>query len=386
MEMKSFRAATLRDALQQVQEELGPDAAVLQTREVWDGWFRGLLGKRRIEVFASTGVLSDHPTTGLHETSVPKFEPQPEPFAGRELDLADPKATGLVVEAVFPNIGSMQDQALELAGDHGERRSTSPACFQLFTELLEADWCEQQAREMVEHAGQGCGDMANIEQLRDAVYRCISDAVRVSGPIRLTSGQRTVVAIVGPTGVGKTTTIAKLAANFRLRERKRVALVTVDTYRIAAVEQLRTYADIIDLPMHVVSTADETRLALESLADYDLVLMDTAGRSPHDEIRIQELKAIMAAAQPDEVQLVLSTTTGSRALQRTAEKFAGVGITSLLLTKLDESVGLGDLLPLLRGTRLPISYVTNGQNVPDDIQEASVADLPGAMLRLPTAA
>jgi flagellar biosynthesis protein FlhF len=181
------------------------------------------------------------------------------------------------------------------------------------------------------------------------------------------------VALVGPTGVGKTTTIAKLAAHYRLRERLRVGLITVDTYRIAAVEQLRTYADIIDLPMEVVSTPREMRQAVARLADLDLVLMDTAGRCPRDEVRIQELKSMLAEARPDEVHLVLSCVAGAAGLAKNAERFASVGTTALILTKLDEATGLGNLLPLLRTSRLPVSYLTNGQNVPDDI-EAAVSD------------
>ena len=119
------------------------------------------------------------------------------------------------------------------------------------------------------------------------------------------------MALVGPTGVGKTTTTAKLAAHFRLHEHRRVGLITVDTYRIAAVEQLRTYADIIDLPMEVASTPDEMRQAIGRLADLDLILMDTAGRSPRDEVQIQELKSLLVEAQPDEVHLVLSCASGA---------------------------------------------------------------------------
>jgi flagellar biosynthesis protein FlhF len=200
--------------------------------------------------------------------------------------------------------------------------------------------------------------------------RMIESEICVTGPINVTPGLRRIVALVGPTGVGKTTTIAKLAANFRLREKRRVGLITVDTYRIAAVEQLRTYADIIDLPMEVVSTPKEMRAAVARLSNLDLILIDTAGRSPRDEVRIQELKSLLAEASADEVHLVLSSIGSATNLAKTAERFAEVGTTALLLTKLDESAGLGNLLPLLRASKLPLSYVTNGQNVPDDIQAA----------------
>jgi flagellar biosynthesis protein FlhF len=190
------------------------------------------------------------------------------------------------------------------------------------------------------------------------------------------------VALVGPTGVGKTTTIAKLAANFRLRERRRVGLITVDTYRVAAVEQLRTYADIIDLPMEIVATPREMHQALARMADLDLVLMDTAGRSPRDEVKILELRAMLAEAAPDEVHLVLSSVASAASLAKTAEQFAAVGTTALVLTKLDEAASLGNLLPLVRSSRLPLSYVTHGQNVPDDIAPADAGRLARGILGL----
>jgi flagellar biosynthesis protein FlhF len=204
--------------------------------------------------------------------------------------------------------------------------------------------------------------------------RTIEDEIRTAGPIRASAG-RSVVALVGPTGVGKTTTIAKLAANFRLKEKRNVGLITVDTYRIAAVEQLRTYADIIDLPMEVVSTPREMREAVTRMSDLEIILMDTAGRSPRDEVKIQELRAMLAEAKADQVHLVLSAVGGAAALKRTAEQFAAVGVSALVLTKLDEATSLGSVLPMLRASKLPLSYVTDGQNVPDDIQVADATRL-----------
>ena len=145
-------------------------------------------------------------------------------------------------------------------------------------------------------------------------------------------------------GVGKTTTIAKLAANFRLRSGIKMGLVTVDTYRVAAVEQLRTYAEIIELPMKVVTNPLEMRRALDELAGLDLVLIDTAGRSPKDDLKIQELKSLLAEAQVDEVHLVMSLTSNVRNLEASAAKFAAAGTTALILTKLDEATGMGSVV------------------------------------------
>jgi flagellar biosynthesis protein FlhF len=216
--------------------------------------------------------------------------------------------------------------------------------------------------------------------VKSRIAEMLESEIRVAGPITTDANRCRVVALVGPTGVGKTTTIAKLAANYRLREKRRVGLITVDTYRVAAVEQLRTYADIIDLPMEVVATPREMREAVSRMSDLDLVLMDTAGRSPRDEVKIQELKSMLGEAEPDEVHLVLSSTAGAKSLINTAERFADVGTTAMLLTKIDEAHGLGHLVSLVRGCPLPISYLTDGQNVPDDIRVAERRELAHELL------
>jgi flagellar biosynthesis protein FlhF len=186
-----------------------------------------------------------------------------------------------------------------------------------------------------------------------------------------------VVALVGPTGVGKTTTIAKLAAHYRLREKCRVGLVTVDTYRIAAVEQLKTYAEIMDVPLEVVATPLQMRDALQRLSGLDLVLIDTAGRSPRDAVRLAELRRLLAESQADEVHLVLSAVAGADTIDVACEAFSTVGASALILTKLDEAVSLDWLPALVARHRLPLSYTTSGQNVPDDIQPACRTSLDG---------
>jgi flagellar biosynthesis protein FlhF len=221
-------------------------------------------------------------------------------------------------------------------------------------------------------------ELSDALLLQARMARILESQIVTAGPIQVEPDSRRLVALVGPTGVGKTTTIAKLAAHYRLKQRRRVGLITVDTYRIAAVEQLRTYADIIDLPMQVVSTPRDMRQAVQRMEGLELVLIDTAGRSPKDEVKIRELGAFLQEAQADEVHLVLSSVAHPRTLQQTAQRFSAVGTTALILTKLDEATGLGNLLPLLTGSGLPLSYLTNGQNVPDDIELAE----PGRLIRL----
>lgn len=176
------------------------------------------------------------------------------------------------------------------------------------------------------------------------------------------------VALVGPTGVGKTTTIAKLAATHKLRHGLRVGLVTADTYRIAAVDQLRTYANIIGLPLKVALTPAEMAAACDALHECDVVLIDTAGRAPRDAERLDELRAMLDAAKPHETHLVLSGTTSQKAMLEVAERFALVGPNRVIFTKLDEASTFGPLVNVARAIDARISYLTTGQEVPDRIE------------------
>ena len=247
----------------------------------------------------------------------------------------------------LPNL----DPSLKQTASH----TTGPV-FDLLTELLDADVSESVARELVTELRNVASpaDLANFNRLRALLEHRLQSQLVTSGPIRLTPGKRRVVALVGPTGVGNTTPIAKLAANLRLKDKLRVGLITVDTYRIAAVDQLRTYAESIDLPMKVVASPQEMRDAVVQLADQDIVLIDTAGRSPRDEIQLQELRAMLQEADVDEVHLVLSAVSATSHLTRTVHSFEAVGTTSLLPTKLDEADGLGNLVPLVRSVTLPL--------------------------------
>ncbi|MHC4400069.1 MAG: flagellar biosynthesis protein FlhF [Planctomycetota bacterium] len=380
MEIKTYRASTMHDALVLVRRELGPDAAVLHTREVRRNRLFGLIpGRRQIEVTASAGVNvpSRLPSQGLSPEQValpPESVPSTEP-AGPASPNRRPAPTARIPEEVQGQLSDLQQMLQELCrrSHTGTAQDLPESLFRLFTDLIDADLSEEVARELVERVRTEApgSELADPVLVRARIARMIENDISIAGPIAIHPGKRRLVALVGPTGVGKTTTIAKLAANYRLKEKRNVGLITVDTYRIAAVEQLRTYAEIIDLPMQVVSTPREMREAVRRLEGLDLVLMDTAGRSPRDEIKIQELKALLTEANTDEVHLVLSGVAGSRTLGQTAARFAAVGTTALILTKLDEATGLGNLLPLLRTSGLPLSYLTNGQNVPDDIETAA---------------
>src|SRR5712691_746866 len=261
-------------------------------------------------------------------------------------------------------------ESLNQARQFGGASEVPPELFHLYTELLDADVEDEVARDLTFCLRR----RLKPEQLHDhdicksLLTGLVESDFRIASPIKATAGRRRVVALIGPTGVGKTTTIAKLAANFRLRDGIKIGLITVDTYRVAAVEQLRTYAEIIDLPMKVVTSPQEMRRTLDELVGLDLILIDTGGRSPRDELKIQELKSLLAEAQVDEVHLVLSLTAGVSSLKGAVEKFSSANTTALILTKLDEAAGMGSLLTAARKLPLPVSYLTTGQDVPDDIE------------------
>ena len=392
--VRTFKAGSMHTALQRVRQELGGDAVVLQTRQtVRRRLLRLWKPQCEVEITAGLGVNVRPPrarrVAGPAATPAPSFTAEIGD-AGLELasgqsEVRDQRsAVGAQTSSdsapelsvlnthLSTRLDSIQ-KMLEKLGRPALARQTEeiPAeRFHLYTELIDADVHEELARELVLRLKQ----IGTPEQLDDPaasqamLAAMVESELRCCDPIAAAPGRRKVVALVGATGVGKTTTIAKLAANLRLRDGIKMGLVTVDTYRIAAVEQLRTYAEIIDLPMRVVTSPPEMRRTMDELSGLDLVLIDTAGRSPRDELQINELKRLLVEARVDEVHLVLSLTAGLKSLLSTAEKFAVAGTTSMILTKLDEAASLGTALSLCRQVRLPISYLTTGQDVPDDIE------------------
>lgn len=395
MDVRTYRAATMQEALALVRRDLGPEAAVLHTREVQTTRLFGLVrGGRLIEVTASAGVNVPSrlpprnrntygPPSGYAAGGASVAPPAPPPQHHPQEPSPRPMAPPPQHRPAEPDVQSQLSHLQMVVGElcrrtqSGSRLEWPESLFRLFTRLLDADVPEDFARGMIERLRSQCppAQLENAASAGVQLVRMMETEFRVAGPIRVEPGRRRLVALVGPTGVGKTTTIAKLAANFRLREKRRVGLITVDTYRIAAVEQLRTYAEIIDLPMQVVATPREMRDAAARMSGLDLVLLDTAGRSPRDEAKLQELEAFLSEAAADEVHLVLSSVAGVKTLQTTAAQFAALGTTALVLTKLDEASGVGHVLPVLRACGLPLSYLTTGQKVPDDIETADARRL-----------
>jgi flagellar biosynthesis protein FlhF len=342
----------MREALAHVRRDLGGGAVILGTREVRRRRFLGLGSRELIEVTASTEPAPAARNVESERAARPALHAQ----FNEELSRLHSLVADLTRQGRIDHL--LPDLPAELVPTYAQ--------------LIESDVPETLARKLVRHVAQSLdpADVRRPNVVRDALREAVEVCVPVAPPITAVAGTRRVVALVGPTGVGKTTTVAKLAANFKLTHGYRPGLVTVDTYRIAAVEQLRTYADIISLPLAVANAPGDMRTAIDELGDVDIVLIDTAGRSPRDEVRIRELADFLAAARPDEIHLVLSAVAGERSLRSAVDRFAVVHADRMILTKLDEADGLGAVLAVLGQANRPVSYITTGQAVPDDIEPA----------------
>ena len=243
--------------------------------------------------------------------------------------------------------------------------------FSHYMQLVESSVAEEIAAEVID-AVRKANRPENLQQddvVREKLCEKLKELIPTCGPIRRTKTDGPhVVALVGPTGVGKTTTIAKLAADLRLRQGHSVGLITIDTYRIAAIEQLRKYAELIRSPLEIVHAPEEMTAALAKLRGCEYVLIDTAGRSPKDALKLNELKDYMDRANPDEIHLVVSSTCCESGLELATQKFADVRWDKIIFTKLDEAAQVGVVFNLLRKVNKQLSYVTTGQAVPDDIE------------------
>ncbi len=403
MEVRTFRASSLQEALEQVRLSLGPDASVLQTREVKRSRL-GLFAQKFIEVEASSALPlgsrfdpQSAPQQVVRTGTTPTAPTTPK---GRQVAAnraSSSHSTDLPVHAREDSIHSdtaanantiLPKNHQELPAEQATPRINQPAnrvpaaLFETLSELLDAGVDPAEAKQLVQTAAQHC----TPEQLEDTwlvkgrIVQLVGADLRVGEPIEVRQGKQEIVALVGPTGVGKTTTLAKLATRFHLDQSCRVGFVTLDTFRPGAVDQLLQYAESLNAPLEVVSSADQFLPALQRLENCDLVLLDTAGRSPSDAEQISVLKSSLLAAQPSSVQLVVSATSSAGHIQAAFKQFAPLKPTGLVITKLDEAVGFGAWLSILRHSDLPISYLTHGQQVPQDIVVANRRRLASLLL------
>lgn len=358
----------MQEAMLKVKNDLGRDAVILHTRRLKRGGIFGFFAKEHFEVTATLEVkVPHHNQTKQNNDAAQKLDNSRVSALEAEINqLRQAIETVLHPQpAAFPPV-PLHEQVFSSLKDILVRNDVDP----VIAEKLISDVAMQYPGEKDASAARTL--------LEKRLCHCLS---RVEG-IKLESGKRKIVALLGPTGVGKTTTIAKLAANFMLVEGKKVALITADTYRIAAVEQLKTYGEIIGVPVEVVFTREQLNAALERQLDKDLILIDTAGHNPKNKQCLQEVEDLFSDLPDMEIHLVISATTKSRDALDIVTRFApGDGKYKLIITKVDESDTLGTVVNIMYKTKAVLSYMSHGQNVPDDIELADPEKLTDLILQ-----
>lgn len=338
MQIRRFEGKEIKAVLKEVKETLGPEAIILSTKTLRRPADRPEWGTRPyVEVIAAT----DRP-----------HAPPSQPFQAPS--------------AATPRRGPIETGLPEIEGENLLRKVLAAGLMPEFTQGLVGE---------LEGLRQGSSDARWPDLGWHRLRLRLMEAIEVAEPFQ--KGQR-IWAFIGPTGVGKTTTLVKLAAQFWLKVTRRITLITIDTYRIGAVEQLRTYGQILKLPVEVATSPEELRDIIDRQTGQDLLLIDTAGRNPRHTASMEELGAFLSAHPSIENHLVLSATMKERDLARMTTCFSIRPIRTYIFTKIDETEEYVPIFNQLLRFRRPLSYLTCGQRVPEDIElatKAKVSDL-----------
>lgn len=391
MRVKRYLVDSMPDALQRIRVDLGKDAVILNTKEVRSGGIFGLFSKKKIEVIAATDTTVQQAKPAVR--SAPQLAyPAPsvsEVAAATELAAAihsasrgseaPPAVAAAAPEAVpapggnerlLDEVRQVKELFLRFSAQGGH--SLTPEAFtQIEQRLLDQEVDPLIVQTILSSilAESPYTPQQWTEELAFAAVReRLLAIIRGGGQSRMGTDTR-IAHFVGPTGVGKTTTIAKLAAEQVLKYNRKVGFITSDTYRIAAVEQLKTYATILNVPLQVVFSPGELTKAFKQFADRDIIFMDTAGRNFRNEMYVSELNALLSSQGTSETYLVLSLTAKYKDMKPVVENFSKFKLDKVLFTKMDETDSLGAIINLAHDFKLNGSYITNGQNVPDDISE-----------------
>lgn len=415
MQVKRFRAESLREALDQVKKQMGPNAMIVSTDTVSAGGPFGLFPKEMVEVTATaeaapakaawtppasaarsapaqpTSFATTYGTSGRVQKPPAPAHPEPRMEEPATPQIAEIHQNLHELRQMFKSLATqpqgyqaseqrMEQHLEEIRGmlDLG-RKSTSSAleasALDLLRRLLDSGVDERLASRLIE----ACQTkLRGVDERTPgavmAVARTMISRLLATTSDLITAPGRHVIALLGATGVGKTTTIAKLAAR-AVAAKRSVALVSVDTFRIGAAEQLRIYARILGVPYHVAEKPADLVRVMAATADKDLVFIDTIGSAASDAKRLQEITQLLGADERIQSHMVLAINTRSADMARSIDAYTHLKPKSLMLTKLDESDSYGVMLDATARARLPISYVCYGQNVPEDIMPAGTADL-----------
>ena len=370
MLVKRYHAKDMQQAMDMVVKELGSDAVILNSRKVRKKGIKNLFSKPILEVMVA-----------YDPTNIPSVKKLNSPQAIRNADKGqkenqNQKAANAIGGEQLEKLDKRIDSIDEMLSGFIEKFSfvkrdityDYPEDVQGLLQIM----IENQVREELAHTLAKEAELMLRKQPSasavEILEHLILEQLGRPEPILHKKFTQKVILVMGPTGVGKTTTIVKLAADFAVKQKKKIGIINTDTFRIGAQEQLQTYADIMGIPLQVVYRADELKDALDSMSDRDIVFVDTAGKRPGDEQHKEDILDIVRILKPEDILLCLASTTGFAAIKEMVDTYGFVDEYRLLITKLDETKFRGPLLNISWYTQKPLAYVTTGQNVPDDIE------------------
>ncbi|OIJ13147.1 flagellar biosynthesis protein FlhF [Anaerobacillus alkalilacustris] len=388
MKVKKFVANSMAEAMKKIRLELGSDAVILNSKEIETGGFLGFFTKKNIEVIAAVDTAPQVGRT-LPKRNTPSHNTSPKtPF--KSINNEEKQES---IHSPSHKEESLANEVKELKNIVNGISSSIVTQFDDYPEpiryvnqlLIDQDVVPNLRIEVMKKLLKKWYVLDQEHYTKDEVINWTKEILTETVDWKEMGGftfNKKYLNLVGPTGVGKTTTIAKIAAYCVLKHHKRVAFITTDTFRIAAIEQLKTYAKILNVPIEVAYTVEDFKNAKEKLSDYDVVLVDSAGRNYLNELYINELKKVIDFDEEMETYLVLSLTSKYRDMVTIFEQFSKININKIVFTKKDETFSRGAMINLIHENKVGVSYITNGQSVPDDIVEASAKEIVNSILEV----
>ncbi|WP_100330927.1 flagellar biosynthesis protein FlhF [Bacillus xiapuensis] len=352
MKVKKYKASSMPEAMKKIKSELGAHAVILQSKTVYSGGIFGLFKKKGIEVVAAVDPDREKKAQEpVRPAPAEKFSPSDAEKLAEEIK----ELKQWMKKQAHAEPLSLHHFPEELSRPliHLQQQEVAEEFIAELKDVLISKWKQENGQVNPETA---------FEWSREWLLQKISPIQQKKAPFI-----SKYIHIVGPTGVGKTTTIAKMAANSVLEKKKKVAFITTDTYRIAAIDQLKTYADLLKVPVAVVYKQEEFKEAIERFSSYDIVYIDTAGRNYRDARYVKELKNMMLFTGDMTSCLVMSLTSKEKDLKEIIEKFSLIPIDQFIFTKIDETASYGTIMNLICQYRKGVAFLTNGQDVPDDL-------------------
>ncbi|MBU9714535.1 flagellar biosynthesis protein FlhF [Evansella tamaricis] len=355
MKVKKIIANTMPEAMTKVKEELGSNAVILNSKNIDTGGFLGFFTKKKIEVIAA-------------------IDPKPQPKERKKLKGQQNTLSSSAKRRSEQNNSEWKDEITELKKMIQHQRLSMEnypgylkelndiLCSQEIGDVHRINIMDNLVKRWYSQSGERKSETELLHWLKEGLKEYIQSID--CGPF---SYNKRFLNLVGPTGVGKTTTLAKIAAKAALVDKKKVAFITTDTYRIAAINQLKTYGEILNAPVEVAYSVEDFQLAKNKLKDYDFILVDSAGRNFRNTIYVEQLRKVIDFSNEMETHLVLSLTSKYRDMKKIIEQFQLIEIDKVIFTKADETDTFGVMVNVFADYKLGYSYITNGQNVPDDI-------------------